>query len=129
MPNKNYEYLKSLPFGERLQYLRFVNDQMSQSDVASKILLPRGKDKILQPISQPTYNRLEKEGHIRGVPVEIIEQLSIIFDVPKDVLLDGTSEDPLAHLPQHLKQFVLDKDNLDILEDAYILSEYKKRNH
>lgn len=124
MLSLSLEHLKTLAFGEKLKYLRFIN-KMSQQAVADKLFV-KTMDGERKKVSQPTYNRIENQTNTRGVTIDFINQLEEVFQLPKGTLIDAKFD--FEHLPQHLIDFVCNPENLHIIEDAYIKAEYEKRN-
>jgi transcriptional regulator with XRE-family HTH domain len=91
----------------------------------SKIRLARSIKKMsldalaeLSGVSRPTIARIEKDNYKR-LPVDIIEKLLPYLDLTME---EVKKEPPngLDHLPEYLREFVLNPENADFLEYCYL---------
>lgn len=72
----------------------------------------------LSGVSRPTIARIEKDEYKR-LPCDIIEKLLPYLDLT----MEEVKEEPrneLDHLPQYLREFVLDPANADFIEYCYL---------
>ncbi|MPN53992.1 hypothetical protein SDC9_201661 [bioreactor metagenome] len=91
----------------------------------SKIRLARSIKKMsldalaeLSGVSRPTIARIEKDNYKR-LPVDIIEKLLPYLALT----MEEVKEEPkgeLDHLPQYLREFILDPGNADFIEYCYL---------
>lgn len=69
-------------------------------------------------ISRPTIARIEKDDYKR-LPTDIIEKILPFIGVTMDYIKDEPKGE-LDHLPAYLRDFVLNPENMDYIECAYL---------
>lgn len=78
----------------------------------------------LSGISRPTIARIEKDEYKR-LPIDIIEKLLPHLEITMEYIRE-TPKGELDHLPQHLREFVLDPENMDYIEYGYLKKRRKE---
>ena len=72
----------------------------------------------LSGVSRPTIARIEKDEYKR-LPIDIIEKLLPYLDLTIEEIKKEASGE-LDHLPQYLREFVLNPENADFIEYCYL---------
>ena len=72
----------------------------------------------LSGVSRPTIARIEKDDYKR-LPIDVIAKLLPHLDLTMEEVTEE-SKGELEHLPQHLREFVLDPENAELIEFCYL---------